>query len=68
MKKKVIGVKFNTRSEKYKNKNYYYLTNKEVKKGDKIHVQTRNSTDASCIVSNNDYKGKLSKNRKYKTY
>ena len=68
MKKKVIGVKFNTRSEKYKNKNYYYLTNKEVKKGERIQVQTRNSMDVPCIVSNNDYKGKLSKNRKYKTY
>ena len=64
----VIGVMFNTKSIKYQNKEYYYKTNKETNKGEKIQVPTPNSPNTSAIVSNNNYKGKLSKNRKYKTY
>ena len=64
----IIGVKFNTKSQKYKNKEYYYKTNKETNNGEKIHVPTANSPKVSVVISNNNYKGKLNKNRKYKTY
>lgn len=64
----IIGVMFNTKSIKYKNKEYYYKTTKETNKGEKIQVPTPNSPKTSVVVSNPDYKGKLSKNRKYKTY
>lgn len=64
----IIGVQFNTKSPKYKNKNYYYKTNKNVNVGDNIKVSTPNSKNVSVIVSNSNYKGKLSNNRKYKTY
>lgn len=64
----IIGVMFNTKSIRYKNKEYYYKTTKETNKGEKIQVPTPNSPNVSVIISNNDYKGKLSKNRKYKTY
>ena len=68
MNKKIIGVQFNTKSKKNKNKNYYYYTDKEVKTNSKILVPTNNNLKTPSIVSNSDYKGKLSKNRKYKTY
>ena len=67
-KQHIIGVQFNTKSVKYKNKNYYYKTNKNVNVGDNIKVSTPNSKNVSVIVSNSNYKGKLSNNRKYKTY
>ncbi len=68
MNKKIIAVQFNTKSKKYKNKNYFYYTNKNLKINDRIQVPTNNNNKTPSIVSINNYTGKLSKNRKYKTF
>lgn len=61
---KIIGVKFNTKSPKYKTKQYYYKTNKSVNVGDKIQVDTFNHKNVNVVVSNSDYKGKKKANLK----
>lgn len=65
-KDKIIGVKFNTTSPKYKTKEYYYKTDKRVVKGQKITVPVENNQKADVIVSNTNYNGKIT--RKLKTY
>ena len=60
----IIGVQFNTKSPKYKNKNYYYKTNKQVEKGDKIQVDTFNHKGVDVVVSKVNYKGKTRNNLK----
>lgn len=62
--RQIIGVQFNTKSAKYKNKNYYYITNKKVNKGDKIQVNTFNHKNVDVIVSKVNYKGKTKNNLK----
>ena len=64
MKNKIIGVKFNTTSPKYKTKTYYYKTNKDVKIGDEITVHVATNKKVDVIVSNPDYKGKVKNNLK----
>lgn len=61
----IIGVKFNTKSEKYKTKEYYYITNKKVKQGDIIEVSVPNSENVKAIVSNPNYKGKKNNLKRY---
>ena len=66
MKNKIIGVKFNTTSTKYKTKTYYYKTDKNVHKGQKISVPVDRNKMVDVIVSCDDYKGKI--NKKLKKY
>ena len=64
MKNKIIGVKFNTTSTKYKTKTYYYKTDKNVYKGQKISVPVETNKRVDVVVSNPDYKGKVKSNLK----
>lgn len=64
MKNKIIGVKFNTTSPKYKTKTYYYKTDKNVYKGQKISVPVETNKRVDVVVSNPDYKGKVKSNLK----
>ena len=66
MKNKIIGVKFNTTSTKYKTKTYYYKTDKNVYKGQKISVPVDRNKIVDVIVSCDDYKGKI--NKRLKSY
>ena len=63
-KDKIIGVKFNTTSPKYKTKTYYYKTDKSVQKGQKITVPVENNKRVDVVVSNPNYKGKVKSNLK----
>lgn len=63
-KDKIIGVKFNTTSPKYKTKTYYYKTDKSVQKGQKITVPVETNKRVDVVVSNPDYKGKVKSNLK----
>lgn len=63
-KDKIIGVKFNTTSPKYKTKTYYYKTNKSVQKGQKITVPVETNKRVDVVVSNPNYKGKVKSNLK----
>lgn len=65
-KDKVIGVKFNTTSSKYKTKEYYYKTDKRVHEGQEITVEVERNKKVDVIVSNPNYKGKIT--HKLKTY
>ena len=65
-KDKIIGVKFNTTSPKYKTKTYYYKTDKSVQKGQKISVPVDTNKRVDVVVSNPDYKGRI--NKKLKSY
>ena len=64
MKNKIIGVKFNTTSTKYKTKTYYYKTDKNVHKGQKISVPVDRNKMVDVIVSKPHYKGKVKSNLK----
>lgn len=64
MKNKIIGVKFNTTSPKYKTKTYYYKTNKDVKIGDEITVPVDRNKKVDVIVSCDNFKGKVKSNLK----
>ena len=66
MKNKIIGVKFNTTSPKYKTKTYYYKTNKDVKIGDEITVPVDTNKKVDVIVSCDNYNGKI--NKRLKSY
>ena len=66
MKNKIIGVKFNTTSPKYKTKTYYYKTNKDVKIGDEITVPVATNKKVDVIVSCDNYNGKI--NKRLKSY
>ena len=61
-KDKIIGVKFNTASLKYKTKTYYYKTDKSVQKGQKITVPVETNKRVDVVVSNPNYKGKVKSN------
>lgn len=63
-KDKIIGVKFNTTSPKYKTKTYYYKTNKVVKVGDEITVPVDTNKKVDVIVSCDNYNGKVKSNLK----
>ena len=63
-KDKIIGVKFNTTSPKYKTKTYYYKTDKSVQKGQKITVPVETNKRVDVVVSNPNYKGKVKSNLK----
>ena len=63
-KDKIIGVKFNTTSPKYKTKTYYYKTDKTVQKGQKITVPVDTNKRVDVVVSNPDYKGRIPKKLK----
>ena len=65
-KDKIIGVKFNTTSPKYKTKTYYYKTDKSVQKGQKITVPVETNKRVDVVVSCDDYKGRI--NKKLKSY
>lgn len=64
-KDKIIGVKFNTTSPKYKTKEYYYKTDKRVVKGQKIIVEVEKNKKADAIVSNSNYNGKITRKLKH---
>lgn len=63
-KDKIIGVKFNTTSPKYKTKEYYYKTDKKVHKGQEITVEVDRNKKVDVIVTNTNYKGKIKPNLK----
>lgn len=48
---KIVGVKIDTKSVKYKDKIYYYKTNKKLKKGEVINVKMPTGGTATCTVS-----------------
>lgn len=63
-KDKIIGVKFNTTSPKYKTKTYYYKTDKSVQKGQKITVPVETNKKVDVVVSNPNYNGRITRNLK----
>ena len=50
-KNKVVGIKIGTKSEKYKDKIYYYKTDKDLTKGQVINVKMPTGGTATCTVS-----------------
>ena len=61
-----IAVVFNKASDKYKDKKYYYITDKNVSKGDRIIVNTifNDKTKATVVVEDS----KKNTNMKLKRY
>lgn len=62
---KIIGVKIDTKSPHTKEKVYYYKTNKEFKRGDKIDIKVESggTPTATVVIGNSKKKfsGKLKK-------
>ena len=50
-KNKIVGIKIGTKSEKYKDKIYYYKTDKNLKKGEVIKAKMPTGGTATCTVS-----------------
>lgn len=63
MKKKIVGVKIDTKSRKTKDKIYYYSTDKDLKKGDKVRAKmpTGGTPTTTIVVQDSkvSYKGKV---------
>ncbi len=47
---KIIGIKIDTKSPKTKDKIYYYSTEKDFKRGDKINVKTESGGTPNAVV------------------
>jgi len=54
---KIVGIKIDTKSDKYKDKIYYYKTDKQLKKGEVINVKMPTGGTATCTVANINKKG-----------
>lgn len=54
MKSKIVGIKIDTKSPKTKDKIYYYKTEKDFKRGDKINVKVESggAPDAVVVIGN----------------
>lgn len=55
-KDRIVGISINTKSLKYKDKIYYYKTDKELVEGDKIEVKMPTGGLTDCIVVEADNK------------
>lgn len=50
MKSKIVGIKIDTKSPRTKDKIYYYKTEKDFKRGDKINVKVESGGAPNAIV------------------
>lgn len=61
---KIVGVKIDTKSPHTKEKIYYYKTNKNFKRGDKIDIKVESGGTPTATVVIGNSKKKFSKNIK----
>lgn len=61
---KVVGIKIDTKSSKTKDKVYYYTTDKDFKRGDKINVKVESGGTPNAVVVIGNSKKNISHNLK----
>lgn len=64
MKSRVVGIKIDTKSPKTKDKIYYYNTEKDFKRGDKINVKVESGGTPNAVVVVGNSQKKFSHNLK----
>lgn len=58
---KIIGIKIDTKSDKYKDKVYYYKTDEDLKRGDTVNVSVPSGGKPDAIVVIQDSQKKFNR-------
>ena len=61
---KIVGVRINTRSPHTKDKVYYYTTNKDFKKGDRVDIKVPSGGTPTATIVIQDSKKKFGRKLK----